>query len=179
MTLVIIQVILIPPRRTSSHFSCASGFQTDVQVQTCAVFNVQLDKYVVWSYFSFSKYGHYARCKPHSTNLSKVEKDSTQGSFKWPGFTTAVKPSAYGTTLVFSLAFQMMALQFLLVRFGSSHLRSSSWCKGVDIVIFNVGGLTCKNSDMNIMNQWQQKLGACDNQGSASPSSNLFQLFPP
>ena len=46
----------------------------------------------------------------------------------------------------FSMAFRMMALQFLLVRFGSSHIRFGSfylgrcfWCNGVNIVVLTVG----------------------------------------
>jgi hypothetical protein len=59
---------------------------------------------------------------------------------------------------------------------------SAPWSKqflvGVNMVILNVGDLACNISDMNIMNQWQQKRGVCGN-GSASPSSNLFHPFPP
>ena len=46
----------------------------------------------------------------------------------------------------FSMVFRMMALQFLLVRFGSSHIRFGSfylgrcfWCNGVNIVVLTVG----------------------------------------
>ena len=60
----------------------------------------------------------------------------------------------------FSMAFRMMALQFLLVRFGSSHIRFGSfylgrcfWCNGVNIVVLTVGSFSivvaCNASNMN------------------------------
>ena len=60
----------------------------------------------------------------------------------------------------FSMAFRMMALQFLLVRFGSSHIRFGSfylgrcfWCNGVNIVVLTVGSFSivvaCNTSNMN------------------------------
>ena len=63
------------------------------------------------------------------------------------------------------MVFRMMALQFLLVRFGSSHIRFGSfylgrcfWCNGVNIVVLTVGSfwivVACNTSDMN---QWQWK----------------------
>ena len=65
----------------------------------------------------------------------------------------------------FSMVFRMMALQFLLVRFGSSHSRFGSfylgrclWCNGVNIVVLTVDSfwivVACNASDMN---QWQWK----------------------
>ena len=48
----------------------------------------------------------------------------------------------------------MMALQFLLVRFGSCCLCRSSWCNGVYVVINTVGGFIANSSDMN---EWEQK----------------------
>ena len=65
----------------------------------------------------------------------------------------------------FSMVFRMMALQFLLVRFGSSHIRFGSfylgrcfWCNGVNIVVLTVGSfwivVACNAADMN---QWQWK----------------------
>ena len=64
-----------------------------------------------------------------------------------------------------SMVFRMMALQFLLVRFGSSHIRFGSfylgrcfWCNEDNIVVFTVDSfwivVACNASDMN---QWQWK----------------------
>ena len=60
----------------------------------------------------------------------------------------------------FSMAFRMMALQFLLVRFGSSHIRFGSfylgrcfWCNGDNIVVLTFGSFSivvaCNTSNMN------------------------------
>ena len=66
----------------------------------------------------------------------------------------------HGFQWLFSMVLHMMALQFLLVCFGSSHIRFGSfylgrcfWCNGVNIVVLTVGSFSivvaCNISNMN------------------------------
>ena len=58
----------------------------------------------------------------------------------------------------FSMVFRMMALQFLLVRFGSSHIRFGSFYLNIVVLTVTVGSfwivVACNAADMN---QWQWK----------------------
>ena len=101
----------------------------------------QLDQYVLWSSFSFSSVTIWSLCalalqtsfNQHGSSVvltkdkGRARSHRTQSSSIWTGYTTVVKPTTYRATHVFrgfhlfSWVFRMMALQFLLVRFGSSH----------------------------------------------------------
>ena len=141
----------------------------------------QLDQYVLWSSFSFSSVTIRSLCalqtsfNQHGSSVVLTRTCSNtpnSGFIIWTGSTTVVKPQnppLTGQPMTFhgfqwfSRVFRMMALQFLLVRFGSSWFLPSwrrSWCNGVNMVILTVGGLVSNTSDVNE----GQTRGACGNQ---------------
>ena len=127
---------------------------TDVQIQICSVFNFQLDQYVFEVPFHLA-YMATMRCAYLIPQSYWVKLKRIQDHVLRPGFLDMTSWSAPW--------FLPPSKQFLV---------------GVNMVILNVGGLACNISDMNIMNQWQQKRGACGN-GSASMCFTILQLVPP
>ena len=112
----------------------ANVFQTIFR-QMFNLVDFQLDQYV-WSSFSFSSVTIWSLCalqtsfNQHGSSvvLTRTCSNTPNSEFiNMNRYTTVVKPTTYRATHVFhgfhrfSWVFRMMALQFLLVRFGSSH----------------------------------------------------------
>ena len=113
----------------------------------------QLDQYVLWSSFSFSSVTIWSLCalqtsfNQHGSSviLTRTCSNTPNSEFinmnrVYNGCQTHKTHHLQGNPCFywFAWVFRMMALQFLLVRFGSSWFLPSwrrSWCNGVNMVI--------------------------------------------